>query len=55
MEAYLGEKEVFCVCGKEKEENENVRKRLLFTCGNVLFMGKMCANKSKEVVCNKYL
>jgi hypothetical protein len=31
--------------GKEKEENESVRKRLILMCGKVLFMEKMCANK----------
>jgi hypothetical protein len=37
--------------GKEKEENECVRKRLILMCGKVLFMGKMCANKSMERSC----
>ncbi len=37
--------------GKENEENECVRKRFIFMCGKVLFMGKMCANKSMERSC----
>ncbi len=36
---------------KEKEENECVRKKLILMCGKVLFMGKMCANKSMERSC----
>jgi hypothetical protein len=34
--------------GKEKEEIECVRKKLVFMCGKVLFMEKMCANKLME-------
>jgi hypothetical protein len=34
---------VSCVRGRGKEENEYVRKRLVFMCGKVLFMEKMCA------------
>jgi len=37
--------------GKEKEENECVKKRLILMCGKVLFMGKMCANKNMERSC----
>jgi len=37
------EKIVSCVGGKGKEENECVRKILVFMCGKVLFMEKMCA------------
>jgi len=37
--------------GKEKEENECVRKKLIIMCGKVLFMGKMCANNSMERSC----
>jgi hypothetical protein len=35
----------YLVFGKEKEENECVRKRLIIMCG------KMCANKSMERNC----
>jgi hypothetical protein len=35
----------------KKEENECVKKRLILMCGKVLFMGKMCANKSMERSC----
>jgi len=48
MEAYQRERGVSCIFGKEKEENECVRKKLILMCGKVLFMGKMCANKSME-------
>jgi hypothetical protein len=41
----------YLVFGKEKEENECVRIRLIIMCGKVLFMGKMCANKSMERNC----
>jgi hypothetical protein len=34
--------------GKEKEEKECVRNRLILMCGKVLFMGKTCVNKSME-------
>jgi hypothetical protein len=44
-----GERGVSCVWGKEKEENKCVKKILVSMCGNVLFMKKMCANKSMEV------
>jgi hypothetical protein len=37
--------------GKEKEENDCVKKRLILMCVKVLFMGKMCANKSMERSC----
>jgi len=36
--------------GKEKEENEFVRKKLILMCGK-MFMEKMCANKSMEKNC----
>jgi hypothetical protein len=50
MEAYQRERGVSCVFGKEKEENECVRKRLILMCGKV-FMGNICANKSMERSC----
>jgi hypothetical protein len=37
-----------CVGGKKKEENESVKGKLVLMCGRVLFMEKMCANKSME-------
>jgi hypothetical protein len=37
--------------GKEKEKNGSVRKRLVLKYGKVLFMKKMCANKSMEGTC----
>jgi hypothetical protein len=37
--------------GKKKDDNESVRKRLVLMCGKVLFMKKMCANKSMEGSC----
>jgi hypothetical protein len=42
---------ILCFGGKKKEENESVRRRLIFRCGKVLFMKKMCANKSMEGSC----
>jgi hypothetical protein len=45
------ERGVSYVLGKEKEENECVRKRLVLMCGEVLFMKKMCANKNMEGSC----
>jgi hypothetical protein len=35
----------------EKKKNETVRKILVLMCGKVLFMKKMCANKSMEGSC----
>ncbi len=37
------EKKISYVGGRGKEENECVRKILVFMCGKVLFMEKMCA------------
>ncbi len=37
--------------GKKKEKNESVRRRLVLMCEKVLFMKKMCANKSMEGSC----
>jgi hypothetical protein len=34
------ERRVSCVLGKEKEENESVRKRLVLMCGRLLFIKK---------------
>jgi len=34
---------IFWVRGREKEEKECVRKRLVLMCGHVLFMKKICA------------
>jgi hypothetical protein len=46
------EKEEYLVFwGKEKEKNRSVRKILVLKYGNVLFMKKMCANKSMEGSC----
>ncbi len=36
------ERSILCFGGKKKEENKNVRKILVFMCGKVLFMKKMC-------------
>jgi hypothetical protein len=47
MKAYQGRKEFLC-WGKENEENECVRKRLIFMCAKVLFMKKMCARNKQE-------
>jgi hypothetical protein len=44
-------KEYLVFWGKEKEKNGIVRKRLVFKYGKVLFMKKMCANKSMEGSC----
>jgi hypothetical protein len=44
------ESSILCFRGKN-EENESVRKRLVFMCGKVLFMKKMCANKNMEGSC----
>jgi len=50
------EREVSCVWGRGKEENECVRKRLIFMCGRVLFMKKMCAgNKHGRISMTKPL
>jgi hypothetical protein len=45
-----GKGSILCF-GKENEENECVRKRLILMCEKVLFMGKMCTNKSMEKGC----
>jgi hypothetical protein len=45
------ERGISCVLGKEKEENECVRKILVLMCEKVLFMENMCANKSMEGSC----
>jgi hypothetical protein len=37
--------------GESKRENGGVRKRLVLKYGKVLFMEKMCANKSMEGSC----
>jgi hypothetical protein len=39
--------------GESKGENGGVRKRLVLKYGKVLFMEKMCANKSMEGSCVK--
>jgi hypothetical protein len=46
-----GEGEYLVFWGKAKEKNGSVRKRLVFKYGKVLFMKKMCANKSMEGSC----
>jgi hypothetical protein len=43
-----GEEEHFVFGEKTKENNGSVRRRLIFKYGKVLFMKKMCANKSME-------
>jgi hypothetical protein len=43
--------EFVCFGGKRKKENESMRRRFIFMCGKVLFMRKMCANKSMEGSC----
>jgi TPP-dependent indolepyruvate ferredoxin oxidoreductase alpha subunit len=45
MEAYQRERGVSWVRGREKEEKECVRKRLVLMCEKVLFMKKKCAWK----------
>jgi hypothetical protein len=45
------ERNILCFGGKKKEENESVKKSLVFMCGKVLFMKKMCVNKSMEGSC----
>jgi hypothetical protein len=47
------ERGVSCSFGESKGENESVRKRLVLKYGKVLFMEKMCANKSMEGSCVK--
>ncbi len=50
------EKEVSWVGGREKEEKECVKKRLVLMCGKVLFMKKMCAkNKHGKISMTKPL
>ncbi len=43
-----GKEEYLVFWGKEKEKNGSVGKRLVLKYGKVLFMKKMCANKSME-------
>jgi hypothetical protein len=45
------ERSILCVEGKKKKENESVRRKLILMYGKVLFMKKMCANKSMEGSC----
>jgi hypothetical protein len=45
------ERSILCFGGKKKEDNESVRRRLVFMCGKVLFKKNMCANKSMEGSC----
>jgi hypothetical protein len=42
---------VSCFLGESKGENGGLRKRLILKYGKVLFMEKMCANKSMEGSC----
>ncbi len=51
LEGYQGEEEYLVFWGKSKEENGGVRKRLILKYGKVLFIEKMCANKSMEGSC----
>jgi hypothetical protein len=49
LEGYQRERGVSCVLReKTKEKNRNVRKKLILKYGKMLFMKKMCANKSME-------
>jgi hypothetical protein len=48
---YQGEKEYLVFWGKKRKENGGVRKRLVLKYGKVLFMKKMCENKSMEGSC----
>jgi hypothetical protein len=48
---FTKERGVFYVLGKEKEENENVREKLVLMCGRLLFIKKMCVKKSLEGSC----
>jgi hypothetical protein len=43
-----GKRNILCFGGKGKEKNGSVRKRLVLKYRKVLFMKKMCANKSME-------
>jgi hypothetical protein len=45
------ERNILFFGGKKKEEKRNVKERLVLMCGKVLFMKKMCANKSMEGSC----
>ncbi len=50
-----GERSILCG-GREREEKECVRKRLVLMCGKVLFMKKMCArNKHGRISMTKPL
>jgi hypothetical protein len=51
LEGYRGGEEYLVFLGGNKGENGGVRKRLVFKYGKVLFMKKMCANKSMEGSC----
>ncbi len=51
LEGYQGGEEVSCFLGENKGKNGGVRKRLVLKYGKVLFMEKMCANKSMEGSC----
>ncbi len=48
LEGYQGGRGLFSVLGKVKEKNGSVRKKLVLKYGKVLFMKKMCVNKSME-------
>jgi hypothetical protein len=50
------ERGISCVGGREKEDNECVRKRLILMCGKVLFMEKIFArNKHGRISMTKPL
>jgi hypothetical protein len=48
-----GEEEYLVFWGKAKEKNGVVKKRLVLKYGKVLFMEKICVNKSMEGSCVK--
>jgi hypothetical protein len=51
LEGSKKKRNILCFEGKNKRENGSVRKRLVLKYGKMLFMKKMCANKSMEGSC----
>jgi hypothetical protein len=51
LESTKEKRSILCIGGKKKGENGGVRKRLVLKYGKVLFMKKMCENKSMEGSC----
>ncbi len=54
---YQGGRGISCVWGKRKEENESVKRRLVFYVWKGVVQKKRCVKTRawKEVVCSKYL